>query len=81
MRNNSSDLFILPMVGFTQSFNISVSVAIALTYMRTFGTLHPDLSEEEKINIQFEWLVGELPSARPNVRQLLESKGYSFEDL
>ncbi len=49
----------IPMYGFTESFNISVSAAICLyeltTRMRA-ADLKWDLSEEEKIAIQLQWL-------------------------
>jgi len=80
-RKRSAGSFILPMVGVTQSFNLSVSVAISLTYMRMFKMLTPDLSQEEKDDLMFRWLVRDLGMARPNVRDLLARKGLVFEDL
>ena len=49
----------IPMYGFTESFNISVSAAICLyeltTRMRN-SDLHWELSPEEKLSIKLEWL-------------------------
>ena len=49
----------IPMYGFTESFNISNSVAILISHMieRLHNSdLHWQLSENEKIELYFEWL-------------------------
>jgi tRNA (guanosine-2'-O-)-methyltransferase len=55
-----SDAFVkLPMYGFTESFNISVSVALALfnvtERMRKTEDLEWELSKEEQTSIKLEW--------------------------
>ncbi len=50
----------LPMYGFTESFNLSVSVALALSNlterMRKSPDLNWELSANEKIDVQVEWV-------------------------
>ncbi len=58
---NEADEFLkIPMVGFTESFNISVSVAIILHHLthklRSMKNLSWQLTENEKENIKLEWL-------------------------
>lgn len=55
-----ADAFVkLPMYGFTESYNISVSVALALfnltERMRKDETIHWQLPELENINLRLEW--------------------------
>lgn len=55
-----ADAFVkLPMYGFTESYNISVSVALALydvtERMRKTENLNWQLSEEESVKIRLEW--------------------------
>lgn len=48
----------IPMYGFTESFNISVSVAIVLNTIRTrleLSDLNWRLSEQEKIDLKIKW--------------------------
>ncbi len=58
--SNNADLFVkIPMVGFTESFNISVSVALCLyeitKRMRDAGNCWK-LSEDDIIDLQLDWL-------------------------
>ncbi len=58
---NEADEFVkIPMVGFTESFNISVSAAIILHQLteklRNQSTISWELSTAEKQNIKLEWL-------------------------
>lgn len=50
----------IPMVGFTESLNVSVSVAITLHHLthqlRNHSTIDWKLSEEEKQNVMLDWL-------------------------
>ena len=49
----------IPMRGFTESFNISVSVAVVLHYLRTAlekSDLEWQLTENEKIPIRYAWV-------------------------
>ncbi len=50
----------IPMVGFSESLNISVSVAVILSHLSRrlrFSDIHWRLSEEEKLQIKEEWLM------------------------
>lgn len=69
IKQNSDMRFILPMFGFAQSFNISVSVGITLTYLRSFGLLVPDLTEEESDRIKLSWLMTEFKHPKSILRQ------------
>ncbi len=58
---NEADEFLkIPMYGFTESYNISVSAAIILYHltekMRNSETVAWQLTEEEKIDILLEWI-------------------------
>ena len=60
-----ADRFVyLPMYGFTQSFNISVSVALSLyecVRRLPTGSAFPMLSPEERLDLKVEWLCGLIP--------------------
>lgn len=61
----------IPMNGFTESFNLSVSAAICLTILRSKLDSWPSLSEQEKLVLRSEWY-------RKVVREadlILKSKG------
>ena len=52
---NADGLVHIPMVGFTESFNLSVSAAIILnTFLKDFSA-NWSLSEEEQIELRAEW--------------------------
>lgn len=56
---NANEFLTIPMYGFTESFNISVSAAIilfALTQKLHFSSINWHLSEEEKIEVKRSWL-------------------------
>lgn len=56
---NADELIKIPMYGFTESFNISVSLAICLYEINTRlrnSNINFRLSEEEIINLQLKWL-------------------------
>lgn len=45
----------IPMAGFTESFNLSVSAAICLTVLKKGAENWPSLTEEEKLELRAEW--------------------------
>jgi len=59
-RENADALVHIPMVGFTESFNVSVSAAICvstlLNKIRTSSEIEWRLSEEEKDEIRMKWI-------------------------
>ena len=58
VRENADELVTIPMSGFTESFNVSVSAAICLnhllTKMRSTG-INWQLSKEEKAELKYRW--------------------------
>ena len=66
----------LPMYGFTQSFNISVTVALCLqvltTRIRQSGA-DGGLSEAEKEEVRLEWVLASLPHPELHMDRLLET--------
>lgn len=56
----------IPMAGFTESFNISVSVAICLYHLTTKirqNIQNWELSEDEKLDVMLEWLMQSVKNA------------------
>lgn len=45
----------IPMQGFTESFNLSVSAAICLTVLKQKKALLPSLSEDERLELKAAW--------------------------
>jgi tRNA (guanosine-2'-O-)-methyltransferase len=76
--NNADEFMKIPMVGFTESLNVSVSAAISLHYLtsklRNLNSINWHLSEETKQEILLSWL-------RATIKRvdLLENK--YFEEL
>lgn len=60
VKEEADEFLKIPMYGFTESFNISVSAAIILHYltlrMRNEETINWQLSEEEKAAIKLAWI-------------------------
>jgi tRNA (guanosine-2'-O-)-methyltransferase len=54
---------IIPMMGMTQSFNISVTCALVIQHLQQRGILHEKISSEEQIELLAKWLI--------NVRDVL----------
>lgn len=47
----------IPMVGFSQSFNISATCAMTLFHLREQGVIIPDLDDEEMNELYLKWLL------------------------
>ncbi|WP_436516463.1 TrmH family RNA methyltransferase [Ekhidna sp. To15] len=65
----------IPMVGFTESFNLSVSASICLTVLKSKLGEWPKLSEGEKLDLRAQWY-------RKIVREadlILKTKGVVYE--
>ena len=45
----------IPMAGFTESFNLSVSATICLTVLKNRNKRWPSISNEEKLELRAEW--------------------------
>lgn len=63
MRASLDTAFVLPMLGFCQSFNLSVACAVTLMHMRQQGCLLPDLTDAEKLRLSARWLRRDVPGA------------------
>mmetsp|Transcript_8576 Transcript_8576/g.11862 ORF Transcript_8576/g.11862 Transcript_8576/m.11862 type:complete len:226 (-) Transcript_8576:57-734(-) len=77
MKLKSDRFFYLPMSGFVQSFNVSVSVAISLAFMKAKGVMEPNLTDEEKEELKLTWLL--LSVGNPN--KLLKRFNLEVEDV
>ncbi len=74
---NADEYVKIPMYGFTESFNISVSVAICLyelTKRLRASDINYKLSESEIIDLQLEWLRKSLPHSNLLEKYFLEKK-------
>ncbi|KAF2074300.1 hypothetical protein CYY_004394 [Polysphondylium violaceum] len=60
LKEKSDQTFFLPMSGMVQSFNVSVSVAMTLAYLKAQGALNGNLSEFEKNLIFTKWHIDSL---------------------
>ncbi len=53
---NADGLVHLPMYGFTESFNLSVSAALCLSALKSkMNGVFPGISQEEKVQLRAEW--------------------------
>lgn len=57
LRNVADVKVYIPMSGFSQSFNISVSCAIVLFHLREQGVMVPDLDDETLSDLYLKWLL------------------------
>ena len=67
----------IPMFGFTESFNISVSAAIILQHLTLNfrkSNLNWHLTEEEKISIKIQWLRNSIKSSKMIEKRFLEEQ-------
>lgn len=58
MKNMSDGLFYLPMLGFAESFNLSVATSLTLAYMQSKGVIKPTKEEDgqsERGDIYLNW--------------------------
>lgn len=71
-----SDLHVkIPMHGFTQSFNISVSAGISLYYLRQKlmeSDIDWQLDQEEKDRLYIEWLAQSTPSGNALLKKIMQ---------
>jgi tRNA (guanosine-2'-O-)-methyltransferase len=77
VRNMADEFVKIPMYGFTESFNISVSAALCMYELTTRirkTVSHHHLSEQEKTDIYLDWLMNSIDKSELIVREYL-SKG------
>ena len=70
----ADELVHLPMYGFTQSFNISVTVALCLQILRMRmkqAGIEAPLTDAEKDELRLQWVLASLPHARTQVLEYL----------
>ncbi|EAL71815.1 hypothetical protein DDB_G0271370 [Dictyostelium discoideum AX4] len=75
MRSLSDRRFYLPMVGFVESFNISVSVAMTLSFLKMQGVITPDLSPLDKIKLLNKFVLSSIPKNK----LVLEKLGFDSD--
>jgi len=78
VKDYADDLVTIPMFGFTESFNVSVSAALCLNAMIT--NLHQSevdwkLSEDEKTSIRLDWLRNIVVNADMYEKRFFEQEG------
>lgn len=74
---NADEFLRIPMYGFTESYNISVSAAICLhhlTYKLRQTDINWQLSKEEADEIRFEWLKKSIKKSELIIQRFLENK-------
>jgi tRNA (guanosine-2'-O-)-methyltransferase len=77
MQRHCEQLIHLPMVGFSQSLNVSVAAACMLYHLRMKGCIQPDLSPEQVQDLYTRWLV----RANRNLRPVLERNGIKYDEI
>lgn len=78
--SNEADEFLkIPMFGFTESFNISVSVAVILHHltdkMRRIENINWQLTEAEKIDLKIQWIRNTLKKTELVEKRFWKEKG------
>ena len=67
----------IPMMGFTESFNVSVCAALCmyeLTKRIRNEVAHPYLSEQEKAEVRLQWIKASVDNSPALIRRFLEDK-------
>jgi tRNA (guanosine-2'-O-)-methyltransferase len=77
MQRNCDVLIHLPMVGFSQSLNVSVAAACILYHLRMRGCIQADLKQEQLRELYTRWLV----RANRNTRRVLERNGIDYDEI
>ncbi len=81
IQNEADEFLKIPMYGFTESFNISVSAAIILHHltskMRRDPSINWQLSESEKVDLKLEWVRKSLKRYSSLERRFFKDRGIS----
>ena len=85
MRALADETFTLPMVGFAESFNLSVASAITLAHMSAMskngqGPLQPDMNEHEINCLYLKGLMSSLPQWKQGLAILKQKGGIILPD-
>jgi tRNA (guanosine-2'-O-)-methyltransferase len=65
--DNADEFVKIPMYGFTESYNISVSAALCMQQLRNSlnsSSIHWQLSQQEQWELLFQWLMGSIKSGQ-----------------
>ncbi len=77
MRALCDGTYYIPMIGFAESFNLSVSTAVTLAFLSSLGGLkHGDLPQAEKDRLVLRWLIKSVPQGAA----ILRREGLLVED-
>ena len=77
VRNIADEFVKIPMFGFTESFNISVSAALCMNELSTRirkNVPNYQLTETEKIDVYFDWLMNSIDKSELIVEKYMASK-------
>jgi len=81
----NADAFVkIPMYGFTESFNISVSAAMSVFYLSEkirHSEIQWQLKEEEAIDIKLNWISNVIRMADMVKDEFLIKKGWGYKDV
>ncbi len=81
-KNNADEFVKIPMYGFTESFNISVSAALCLHHITEKlrkSNIDLQLNQNERIDIHINWLTKTIKSSKPILKKYFESNGLDYE--
>ncbi len=75
--NEADELITIPMYGFTESFNISVSAGIILQHVLNLQRKLPQwgLSDQDKAALRFEWYQKIAPKSEQLLKNFISSEG------
>ncbi|MGQ9846739.1 MAG: TrmH family RNA methyltransferase, partial [Bacteroidales bacterium] len=77
IKSQADEFVKIPMFGFTESFNVSVSVGIVLySVIRKLqkSNINYKLTEEERDNLMIEWLVKSIPAGEKILERILKKE-------
>jgi len=78
MLNNADEYLRIPMYGFTESFNISVSAAIVLHHLTDklrSSEISWELSDKEKMEIKIQWIRNTIKKSELLEKRFWEERG------
>jgi tRNA (guanosine-2'-O-)-methyltransferase len=84
MLDNADEYLKIPMHGFTESFNISVSASIILHHLTNKlrnSELNWQLSSDEKQIILFRWLMSSIKRSEIVVKELCQFKEIDYSSI
>lgn len=79
--DNADEFVKIPMYGFTESFNISVSAALVLHHLSTqlrYSDVDWKLNQEQKDNLSLDWLVRSIRSGERILHNYCEEKAIEY---